>query len=110
MVGSNRIGSAVKKVQIAILMSIGVLLFAACNGAEDVTLEMAPVSQLSPEVQQAPVSVQDAYRFALANPDLLQEIPCYCGCGGVGHTSNYACYVSAIQPDDSVEFDYHALG
>ena len=110
MVGSNRIGSAVKKVRIAILISIGVLLFAACNGAEDVTLEMAPVSQLSPEVQQAPVSVQDAYRFALANPDLLQEIPCYCGCGGVGHTSNYACYVSAIQTDDSVEFDYHALG
>ncbi len=110
MVGSNRIGSAVKKVRIAILISIGVLLFAACNGAEDVTLEMAPVSQLSPEVQQAPVSVQDAYRFALANPDLLQEIPCYCGCGGVGHTSNYACYVSAILPDDSVEFDYHALG
>ena len=91
-------------------MSMGVLLFAACNGAEEETLELAPASQLSPEIQQAPVIVQDAYRFALANPDLLQEIPCYCGCGGVGHTSNYACYVGSIQPDGSVEFDDHALG
>ncbi len=99
-----------KKVQIAVLMSMGVLLFAACNGAEEETLELAPASQLSPEIQQAPVIVRDAYRFALANPDLLQEIPCYCGCGGVGHTSNYACYVGAIQPDGSVEFDDHALG
>lgn len=103
-------GSAVKKIQIAILMSIGVLLFAACNAAQNESHKLAPASQLSPEIQTAPVSVREAYRFALANPDLLQQIPCYCGCGGVGHSSNYACYVRAMQSDGNVDFDYHALG
>ncbi len=106
----NQFGGTVNRLKFVILIIVGVILLAACNGAQEQALEMAPVSQLSPEVQQAPDSVQAAYRFALANPDLLQQIPCYCGCGGVGHTSNYACYVDAIQPDESVEFDYHALG
>jgi hypothetical protein len=108
--GLHQFGGTVNRVRFVIFIMMGVILLAACNGAQDEALEMAPMSQLSPQVQQAPVSVQDAYRFALANPDLLQQIPCYCGCGGVGHTSNYACYVNAIQPDGGVEFDYHALG
>ncbi len=106
----NQIGEPVNRLKFVILIIMGVILLAACNGAQEQALEMAPISQLSPQVQQAPIRVQDSYRFALANPDLLQQIPCYCGCGGVGHTSNYACYTGAIQPDGSVKFDYHALG
>jgi hypothetical protein len=94
----------------AIFAGVSAILLAACNGTESTSVEMAPFSELPPRVQEAPVTVQEAYRFALANPDLLQQIPCYCGCGGVGHTSNYACYVAGEQDDGSVAFDYHALG
>jgi hypothetical protein len=52
---------------------------------EDSTLNLAAVSELSPDIQQLSPEVQEAYRFALANPDVLDKIPCYCGCGGVGH-------------------------
>lgn len=71
---------------------------------------MAPLDQMPSEVQKAPVSVQEAYRFAVANPEVLSQVPCHCGCGAVGHTSNYDCYVKDVQPSGEIEFDSHALG
>jgi hypothetical protein len=62
------------------------------------------------EVKDAPVSVQQAYQFAVANPDVLQQLPCYCGCGAMGHTSNYACYVSGADASGKLQYDSHALG
>ena len=72
---------------------------------------MAPMEGMPAEVQSAPVTVQQAYQFAVANPDVMHELPCYCGCGPIGHTSNYACYVAEQNSDGSVKtFDNHALG
>jgi hypothetical protein len=55
--------------------------------------------------------VREAYQFALANKDILENIPCFCGCVEAGHKSNYNCYV---QDDGSasgkVVFDSHAYG
>ena len=74
------------------------------------TFPMADMAAMPDDVQKAPVVVQDAYRFAVANPDVLTQVPCYCGCGGMGHTSNYACYVAGENADGSFQFDGHALG
>jgi hypothetical protein len=73
-------------------------------------LIMAPLADMPDDVRSAPVTVQDAYRFAVGNPDLMQQLPCYCGCGAMGHTSNYACYVSGQNADGSPIYDSHALG
>ena len=73
-------------------------------------LNMTSMDQMPSEVQSAPVSVQQAYQFASANPDIMKNIPCYCGCGNVGHTSNYSCYVSAVDDKGKFTFDNHALG
>jgi hypothetical protein len=90
---------------------IGLLLLTACSGAgADQSLSMAPLAEMPAEVQSAPVTVQQAYQFAVANPEVLEEIPCYCGCGAMGHTSNYACYVADENLDGSPVFDNHALG
>ena len=62
------------------------------------------------EVKSAPVTVKQAYQFAVANHDILTQIPCYCGCGAIGHTSNYSCYVSNVDVQGRVSFDTHALG
>ena len=62
------------------------------------------------EVQSAPEVVRTAYQFAVANPDVLTHLPCYCGCGGMGHTSNYACYVAGENEDGDLKFDNHAMG
>lgn len=86
----------------------------ACGGdsQEDkiTDLKIAPLSELPAEVQSAPSSVQQAYQFAIANPEVLSEIPCYCGCGPMGHDSNHACYVSGENDNGSPIFDGHALG
>ncbi len=74
------------------------------------TLSMASINGMPAEVKAAPLSVQEAYRFAIANPQVLQEVPCYCGCGSMGHTSNYACYVQDVDDQGEVVFDTHALG
>lgn len=71
---------------------------------------MAPLSEMPTEVQQAPVAVQQAYQFAVSNSHVLEQIPCYCGCGAMGHTSNYACYVADVGIDGEVVYDNHALG
>jgi hypothetical protein len=75
-----------------------------------VDLNMAPMSDMPISLQQAPVSVREAYQFAVANPEALKNVPCYCGCGAVGHTSNYACYVTEVKPGGEIVFDQHALG
>jgi hypothetical protein len=65
---------------------------------------------LPAKMQNAPTRVRAAYQFAVANPDALKNVPCYCGCGAIGHTSNYSCYVKASQADGTPVFDEHALG
>jgi hypothetical protein len=72
-------------------------------------LKMASMTGMPADVLQSAKSVQLAYQFAVANPDVLKNIPCYCGCGAAGHKSNYACYVK----DDTggkITYDLHATG
>jgi Protein of unknown function with PCYCGC motif len=99
------------------LMSLSLvitLISAGCTGTNGQPAStgpsLAPMTDMPADVQAAPVSVQEAYRFAAANPEILKKIPCYCGCGAMGHTSNYACYVSGKNGDGSLTFDSHALG
>ena len=84
----------------------------ACSAAtsDDVHLYMLPMDQMPMDVQNAPVAVQEAYQFASVNPDVMENIPCYCGCGSVGHESNFDCYVSAVDDKGNITFDNHALG
>jgi hypothetical protein len=95
-----------------LIVSVGL---AGCStegkaGAADHDFAMAPLDDMPAEVQQAPVAVQQAYQFAVANPEMLKQIPCYCGCGAMGHTSNYSCYVAGAGADGEVIYDNHALG
>jgi hypothetical protein len=58
----------------------------------------------------APEEIREAYRFAVANRDVLRYIPCYCGCNEQGHTSNASCYVKDNSPFDKPEFDPMSVG
>ncbi len=97
-----------------ILLVILASAMTGCSGKGsqdgDASLMMAPLSGMPADVKSAPVSVQQAYQFAFANPDIMQQIPCYCGCGSMGHTSNYSCYVSEQDADGKPVFEAHALG
>ena len=95
------------------VLLIGLLALAslpACSSQQSTDLNMLSIDQMPSEVQSAPATVQTAYQFAAANPDVMKNIPCYCGCGNIGHTSNYSCYVSNIDDKGKIAFDNHALG
>src|SRR5829696_2788529 len=95
------------------ILIIGVIAFTslpACSTEQTTDLDMMSMDQMPADVQSAPVTVQEAYQFSAAKPDVMKNIPCYCGCGNVGHTSNYDCYISNVDPQGNVTFDNHALG
>ncbi len=94
---------------LGLLLLSGLIAGCAPTSAEH-ELKMAPAKLLPAEIKTAPVSVRQAYQFAIANPEVLGEIPCYCGCLPAGHTSNYDCYVSSVDNTGIITFDFHSLG
>jgi len=50
---------------------------------------------------------EEAYQYAMEHPLVLQWMPCYCGCGGVGHASNLDCYFEP-SAGGSIVFEEHA--
>ena len=102
-----------KTIQIALALLILLsLALSACSagGQAEAHADMAPMSAMPAEVQQAPEAVSQAYRFAVANPEILTGLPCYCGCGAMGHTSNLSCFIQDVEDDSSIAWDNHALG
>ena len=99
-------------IYIALLISVlsPALLTTACASNPTNDVKMAPMNMLPAQMQNAPTQVREAYQFAVANPDATKNVPCYCGCGAMGHTSNYSCYVKEAKADGTVVFDDHALG
>lgn len=84
-------------------------LLAGC-GANQRVIALAADNTLPVFLKAAPPRVRDAYRFAIANPHALEQIPCYCGCGAMGHTSNLSCYISSGGAEGAVAYDEHANG
>ena len=97
---------------IIFLLSLAGTALAGCGSATSTEHEvaMAPMSMMPDNVKNAPTVTQQAYQFAVANPDVMQHVPCYCGCGNMGHTSSYMCYVKSVEADGTVNFDSHAIG
>jgi hypothetical protein len=90
-----------------------VLLTASCapsTQSSHTQLHMGSASALSKTVSTAPARTREAYQFAMMNREALANVPCYCGCGPLGHKNNYDCYIKGTNADGSFEFDNHALG
>ena len=79
-------------------------------GASKHGYKLAPESILPADIRKAPEEVREAYRFAIANRNTLRYIPCYCGCGEQGHTSNASCYFQDNSTPENPIFDRMSLG
>ncbi len=62
------------------------------------------------EFSQLSATTQAMYRYAAANHDVLQYIPCFCGCVDGGHGSNFDCYVREMYPDGRIRLDTMSFG
>jgi len=104
-----------RKIYFLILLAVfSTGLLAGCAGSSgeprNSDIAMASLEGMPAEVRDAPPVVLESYQFAAANPEILSQLPCFCGCGDMGHSSNYACYVKDVAADGKITYDPHALG
>lgn len=71
-------------------------------------VETVAAGELPSFAKQASVKVQEIYRYAAAHPEVLQYIPCTCGCRNSGHRHNGDCYVKERHEDGRITFTSHA--
>jgi hypothetical protein len=93
------------------LLAAGIMAITGCQGFEaaEHRYKLAPESVLPADIAKAPAEVREAYRFAILNRDTLRFIPCYCGCGSDGHTSNASCYFKDNSTPEKPVFDRMSL-
>ena len=102
-------------VLVAVVLSVGMVLLARRapqEGPITVTasgdrLHRVPAGDLPAFAASESSLVQTAYRYAAAHPEVLQYIPCYCGCEMVGHRHNGDCYIHAAHADGTITFTSH---
>jgi hypothetical protein len=61
-----------------------------------------------PDYVRGDARTESAYAIAMQLPQVLEWIPCYCGCAGMGHTSNLDCYFKPTAPGLGIRFEEHA--
>ena len=93
------------------LLMAGTFAFNGCTQFEaaEHRYKLASESILPPDIAKAPTEIREAYRFAILNRDTLRYIPCYCGCGSDGHTSNASCYFKDSSTPEKPVFDRMSL-
>ncbi len=71
---------------------------------------MPPLPLVSNMVPRSPELIREAYTFAAQNPDVLEYVPCFCGCETAGHRGNADCFVESRNTDGSVQtWDTHGM-
>lgn len=70
-------------------------------------LETVPKGELPAFAKQGGPKVQEAYRYAADNGEILRYIPCFCGCTNIGHRHNADCYVAARLSEGRITFTSH---
>ena len=62
-----------------------------------------PMLELGGFAPPRPMDVlKDAHIFAADHPEVASYIPCYCGCGSMGHKNNADCFVESREKDGRV--------
>lgn len=62
------------------------------------------------QVMDGHPAVREAYLFAVAHPEVLRYMPCYCGCEELGHVSNVDCFIDEVGADGVVRIDDMGFG
>ncbi|MCE2514638.1 MAG: hypothetical protein J4F37_06450 [Acidobacteria bacterium] len=71
---------------------------------------LPPLPLVPNMVPRSPEVIRDTYTFAAHRPDVLEYVPCYCGCETAGHSGNADCFVESRNPDGTVrEWDTHGM-
>lgn len=68
----------------------------------------ASAEELPSFLDDKPEDMRLVYQVAGSATDILEWMPCYCGCGeSAGHQNNMNCFVSEVREDGSIVWDDH---
>jgi len=81
----------------------------------------ASVTQIAPDLPPLPPGIVNAarpvamakaaYEFAARHPEVMQYVPCFCGCERGGHQGNHDCFVAGRDSGGRVtQWDAHGIG
>ncbi|WP_226670128.1 PCYCGC domain-containing protein [Metabacillus litoralis] len=74
----------------------------------DIREETAGIDTLPTFLNEKSENIQVVYQAAAQHKDILENIPCYCGCGeSAGHKSSYDCFVFENKENGSIVWDDH---
>lgn len=101
-------------ISVSLLIVWSVFFLAACHTDTELA-KTGDVREATPAADVLPTflsgkseDVQSVYRIAAERRQMLQHIPCYCGCGeSVGHQSNADCFIHTVKEDGAVVWDDH---
>ena|SRR5215831_17806558 len=78
----------------------------------DITDADIPPLPTTPFPAAAPMDIVRAvYVFAARHPEVLNQVPCFCGCENRGHRHNDDCFVKARDAQERpTEWELHGVG
>ena len=101
--------SATAVVAASVLLTLPLL--SGCTGeAPPGRAQTAADASVPALIREAPPTVREAYDYALAEPEKLSQIPCFCGCEDVGHRNVRDCFVREVRTDGTVVWDPMGAG
>lgn len=72
---------------------------------------MPPLPFIPNMVPRPAETIAEVYEFAGRHPEILEFVPCFCGCETAGHRANSHCFVQSRNADGSVEaWEPHGMG
>lgn len=75
----------------------------------DIQEVTASAEELPTFLEDKPEDMRLVYQVAATATEVLEWMPCYCGCGeSAGHESNLNCFIDEIREDGSVVWDDHS--
>jgi hypothetical protein len=86
---------------------VGLALVSACLAPTRPTAPASVPAAVTRQLEGLAPAARQAYLFALARPDVLRYLPCYCGCASLGHTSNLDCFVRPTATGREVALESH---
>ncbi|MGX8178249.1 PCYCGC motif-containing (lipo)protein [Exiguobacterium artemiae] len=82
---------------------------ASHTGADQLERTTSPT--IAPSfLKETDSSIQTIYLSVAKHQDLLEKMPCYCGCGeSAGHTSNYDCFIADQTQSGETTWTTHGI-
>lgn len=104
---------------VILMISVG-----ACSSSNDEDETEESITEVHGDIREKTASVEELptflapkademktlYKAVSQNQELLESIPCYCGCGEthIGHQDNFDCFIHQNNDDGSIVWDDHA--